>query len=89
MARVYDEALTTEWVAEHWKKLNVNIPKATYLPENVMYMTTCNIQAGGKYTIAGKGFESSDELLIESLDGSYNAGCWCTAEESRTTASRL
>lgn len=86
MARVYDEALTTEWVAEHWNKLNINITKATYLPENVMYMTTCNIQAGGKYTIAGNGFENSDELLIESLDGSYSAGCWCTAEESRTTA---
>lgn len=86
MARVYDEVLTTEWVTKHWEDMNVSIPKSTYLPENVMYMTTCNVQAGGKFTIAGTGFENTDELVIESLDGSYNAGCWCTADESRVTA---
>jgi len=86
MARVYDEVLTTEWVQEHWNEMNIDIPKATYLPENTMYMTTCNVQAGGQFTIAGAGFESSDDLLIESIDGSYSESCTCTAEESRTVA---
>lgn len=86
MARVYDEALTTDWVQQHWAGLGLNIPKATFLPENTMYMTTCNVQAGGKLTIAGKGFSDSDQLEIVSLDGTYNAGCWCTASGSHLIA---
>ena len=86
MARIYDEALTTEWVQEHWSQSGTAIPDAVYQPENVMYMTTCNVTAGGKLTIAGKGFESTDQLDIVSLDGAYNAGCWCTATSTHIVA---
>lgn len=86
MARVYDEALTTEWVQKHWTEIGLSIPKATFLPDNTMYMTTCNVQAGGKFTIAGTGFSDSDQLELTSLDGAYNAGCWCTASEARLVA---
>ena len=86
MARIYDEALTTEWVQKYWQGNGVQIPKATYLPDNVMYMTSCNVQAGGTFTIAGNGFESTDRMELRSLDGTYTAGCWCTVNESRAVA---
>lgn len=86
MARVYDEALTTEWVQKHWNDINVRIPKSTYLPEDVIYMANCNVKAGGTFGILGKGFESSDVMEIESKDGSYKKSCTCAATESKLTA---
>ena len=86
MARIYNEAVTTEWVQKHWQSLELNLPKATFLPENAMYMTTCNVKAGGTLTVAGKGFESSDHLEILSIDETFRKECSCEVLEKRLIA---
>ena len=83
-ARIYDQALDSEWIRKQWEK--TQIPDATFLPENVLYLTTCNIQKGGKFTIAGNGFESSDILSIKSQSGNYSADCQCTANDINIVA---
>ena len=86
MARIYDEPLTEEYIKNYYPTLGINIPKSDFLPENVMYLTTCNIAKGGSFVISGWGFQSSDILIIESDNGSYRAECSCQANEINITA---
>ena len=86
MARIYDEALTTEWVTEHYNNLAINIPTATYQPKDIVYKSPSSIQAGGKFIISGTGIKDTDILKIESLDGTYKADCVLTAVSTSMSA---
>ena len=75
MARVYDEALTTEWVTKQWQNIENRVPEQAFNLNNVLYLKSCSVIRGGKFNIMGTGFQESDVLRISSLDGSKTWDC--------------
>ena len=75
MARVYDEALTTEWVTKQWQNIEARMPKQAFQLSNLLYLNSCNVLKGGKFNIMGTGFQESDVLRISTLNGGKTWDC--------------
>lgn len=87
VARVYDEALTTEWVTNQWQNnIKDKMPSQTFALSDVLYLNSCNVLQGGKFNIMGSGFEASDVLRIISQDGNTSWDCTSVVEDDVLSA---
>lgn len=77
LARIYDEALTEDYISKYHAQEISLAADASIQPEDIMYMTACNVAEGGIFKIAGSGFQEGDILRIVASDGSYVADCRC------------
>ena len=70
MARIYDDPLTAEQVAQLWQQ--VSILQSQVAPDmvtDVDFISNLPFRVGGTYPIAGKGFQQGDLVELLSADG--------------------
>lgn len=70
IARIYDQVLTAENVAELYAKVRVEQEGGDLISlKNIQYLASCTIPAGYKFHIYGQGFKAGDKVQFMPVSG--------------------
>lgn len=70
-ARIYDDALTSDDVADLYEKVRIDAKAEVFSLEDIGYLSEAKVSKGCWYYFYAEGFEQGDVLILESVD---NAG---------------
>lgn len=66
LARIYDDALTSEQAERLYKDVEEGVAATHPVIENITMLKNVQVKAGAVYPIYGQGFEEGDEFVFES-----------------------
>ncbi len=85
IARVYDEALTDEQVAQLKTRADYGFPISEVVLDDVLYLSGFDFAAGSNYTILGRGFKNGDRIVWEAAGYSASVSGTVTEEGIKIT----